>query len=82
MPEPTPWPAGKPIVVDGLSWFATPETTPTPRVHVVQAGDTLAKIAKQYGTTVQAVVEANKDRYPSLETDPGRLVVGWELVIP
>ena len=34
-------------------------TTASTGIHVVQAGETLAKIARQYGTTVNALVAAN-----------------------
>lgn len=44
--------------------------------HTVQAGDTLASIAARYGTTAQAMAEAN-----SL-TDPNQISVGQVLVVP
>jgi uncharacterized protein YkwD len=50
--------------------------------HTVQPGDTLADIASRRDTTVQAIVDANKGPYPSLATNPGRINVGWVLVIP
>ncbi len=34
-------------------------TIASPKVHVVQAGDTLAKIAQKYGVSVEALVSAN-----------------------
>jgi formylglycine-generating enzyme required for sulfatase activity len=45
-------------------------------VHVVQEGDTLSEIAKQYGVTVEALQEVNAI------SDPKRLQIGQELVIP
>jgi LysM repeat protein len=36
-----------------------PATSPTPITHVVQAGETLSEIARMYGTTVEAIVQAN-----------------------
>jgi LysM repeat protein len=54
----------------------TPEPTPTERVYEVQSGDTLWDIAQEFGTTVEAIVEAN-----DLE-DPDRIAPGDELVIP
>jgi len=45
-------------------------------IHVVQAGDTLGAIAKQYGVTVEALQEANAI------SDPNRLQIGQELIIP
>lgn len=46
------------------------------RTHVVVAGDTLIGIAKQYGTTVEAIVAANNIR------DPALIIVGQVLKIP
>lgn len=45
-------------------------------VHVVQRGDTLFKIAQQYGTTVEAIAQANG------LTDVTMLTVGQRLLIP
>jgi len=56
--------------------------SPHPLVHVVRPGDSLSGIANQYGTTVQELVELNKERYPSLAEDPGTIRVGWELMVP
>jgi LysM repeat protein len=44
--------------------------------HVVVAGDTLSALAKEYGTTVEAIMEAN-----SL-TNPGLIIIGQVLSIP
>lgn len=59
----------------------TPTLTPTPEpafeIYVVQSGDTLAKIAQEFGVTVEAILEAN----PEIE-DPSRIVVGQEIRIP
>jgi len=46
------------------------------RVYVVQIGDTVFRIAQRYGTTVDAIVQANSIQ------DPDRIVVGDTLVIP
>lgn len=45
--------------------------------YVVQRGDTLSKIARRFGTTVQALLKAN----PSI-TNPNRIYPGQKLVIP
>jgi spore germination protein len=46
------------------------------QIHVVKQGDSLYSIANTYGTTIDALVNAN-------ELDaPGRLVIGQALVIP
>jgi nucleoid-associated protein YgaU len=58
---------------------ATEEGDPTEggeERYVVESGDTLSSIAARYGTTVDAIVEAN-----DLD-DPDRIDVGDELTIP
>lgn len=45
-------------------------------IHVVQAGETLQIIARQYNTTITAIAQANN------LANPNRLSVGQELVIP
>jgi uncharacterized protein YkwD len=51
-------------------------------VYTVQPGDTLAKIAAANDTTVEDLVELNKDAYSSLESDPSAIEVGWKLKVP
>ncbi|TKJ29108.1 MAG: hypothetical protein CEE40_09640 [Chloroflexi bacterium B3_Chlor] len=48
-PEPEPSATAEP----------TPPPSPTPSMHVVQPGETLSEIARMYGTSVDAIVEAN-----------------------
>jgi murein DD-endopeptidase MepM/ murein hydrolase activator NlpD len=45
-------------------------------IHVVQRGETLFRIAMQYGTTVEAIADANGI------TDPRYITVGQRLLIP
>ncbi|HHX50874.1 MAG TPA: DUF3794 domain-containing protein [Clostridia bacterium] len=52
------------------------EGVPSIRYYVIQAGDTLYKIAKRYGTTVEAILELN----PGL--DPENLRIGQQIKIP
>lgn len=47
-----------------------------PRRYTVQSGDTLFDIAREFDTTVEAIVEAN-----DIE-DPDVIDIGQELVIP
>ncbi len=67
LPAPTPAPTPTPT--------PTPEPTPTPaptpepdtqRVHVVQKGETLGRIAQRYGTTVARLVALNGISNPNL----------------
>jgi LysM repeat protein len=56
-----------------------PQPTPVPPVqqtYVVQPGDTLTRIAARFGTTVQALVQANNIVNPNL------IYVGQVLIIP
>jgi LysM repeat protein len=50
--------------------------SPTPTIHVVQAGDTLGSIAEQYDVSVEDIMAANG------LADPDVLDVGQTLVIP
>lgn len=54
----------------------TPTATPTPIIYVIKKGDTLIPIARQFGVTVNELQEANGI------TDPRRLYIGQELIIP
>jgi LysM repeat protein len=54
----------------------TPTVTPTPIIYVIQKGDTLIPIARQFGVTVQEIQDANGI------TDPRRLSIGQEIIIP
>jgi len=47
--------------------------------YTVKAGDNLSKIAKLNNTTVEALVAANKAKYPCLATTPACLQIGWVL---
>jgi uncharacterized protein YkwD len=51
-------------------------------LYTVQSGDTLAKIAAANDTTVEKLVELNVEAYPSLESNPGAIEVGWKLKVP
>ena len=56
----------------------TPIPAPTPQVYVIKEGDTLSKIARSFGLTLDQLLAANKDTIK----DPDRIVVGDEIVIP
>ena len=77
--EATPSPTAVPTAVPAP--VPTPVPTPAPpppaqTTYVVQQGDTLAAIAQQFGTTVEALQTAN-----GIE-DPNEIVIGQVLVIP
>ncbi len=50
--------------------------SPTPVIHIVAPGESLVRIAQQYGVRWQAIAEANA------LTDINRLLVGQRLIIP
>lgn len=60
----------------------TPTSTPTGDSYRIVSGDTLSKIAQRHGVSTQQLIDANKDRYPTLATHPGAIQVGWSLKIP
>jgi len=60
------------VIPAGTTTPAAPSGT-----YVVQRGDTLSSIARRFGTTVQALLEAN----PTL-TDRNTVYAGQRLVIP
>lgn len=54
----------------------TQASTGGEKIHIIQSGDTFAKIAIKYKTTVDALIRANPDLRPS------RLMIGQKVVIP
>jgi len=57
-----------------------PHTRRGEMTYVVQPGDTLSEIAKSHATTIAAIVEANRYRYPDLHT--GWIRANTPLLIP
>jgi LysM repeat protein len=80
-PTPTPAPTATPTPTP-VPPTPTPTVAPTPappppqQTYTVQQGDTLAAIAQRFGTTTQALQQAN-----GIE-DPNQIVIGQVLVIP
>jgi LysM repeat protein len=46
--------------------------------YTIQAGDTLAKVAMHFGTTVNAILAANVGQI----ADPNRIYVGQKITVP
>lgn len=61
----------KEIILIGSDSIKTSE----PVVHTVVRGDTLWRLAKEYGTTVEAIVKLNNIKNPDL------IIIGQELII-
>lgn len=55
------------------------EKTDTAATYKVKSGDTLGEIAKEHGTTVAAIVAANKAKYPKITAD--YIQTGWTLTV-
>lgn len=55
----------------------TPEPEGTTRFYRIRAGDTLAKVARRFGITVEDILAAN----PEIQ-DPNHIEVGQRIVIP
>lgn len=53
--------------------------TTSARTHTVRQGDTLSALAKRYGTTVSAIVAANRAKYPRIKAS--YICVGWVLKV-
>ena len=51
---------------------------PTDQVYVVQAGDTLSRIAGRFNITLEELIAANTETLP----DPDKLQIGDQLIIP
>ena len=65
---PQPQPTAEPAIA--------PSPTPEPVAYTVRGGDSLAAIARAYGVTVEAIVEANG------LADANRIDVGQRLILP
>ena len=66
---------------------ATSTSTDTGKTveYTVQPGDYLIKIASEQmgdGSRWQELVELNKDKYPSLHSNPNLIYAGWVLTLP
>jgi LysM repeat protein len=56
----------------------TPVPEPTQQTYTVRDGDTLSRIAKRFGITLDELIAANTETVP----DPDKLAVGDVLIIP
>ncbi len=75
-PTPTPAITMTPTVTPTPSLVPSATPSRTPVYHVVQRGETLFLIARQYGVTVDTLIAANGI------TNPDRIEVGQVIIIP
>ncbi len=66
------------VVVEAVEVEAPPEDPPTLTYVFVQSGDTIWKLARQYHTTDEAILQRN----PSLQNNPDLLKPGDRVYIP
>lgn len=83
----TPAQTHQPTPAETATETPPPETSPTESpaasvtLYTVVPGDTLASIARRFATSVGQLQAWNQAHYPSLASDPGTLLAGWELVV-
>ena len=56
----------------------TPEPEPTAQTYVIKEGDTLSKVAREFGLTLDQLLAANTETI----ADPDRIAIGDEIIIP
>ena len=75
---PTPTPSASASSLPSAAATATPASGTE---YTVREGDTLAAIARAYGTTTQQLQAWSADRYPSLASNPNVIEPGWVLIV-
>ncbi len=78
-PAPAPAPVAKKAEGDGRFGSDAPEPATDAsgqRIHIIQSGDIFSKLAKQYGVSTQAIIDANPN------VDPSKLQIGQKIIIP
>lgn len=52
-------------------------------LHIVKAGDTLAKISGKDSYGQEDIIQANREQYPTIGTGNNQFIdVGWALILP
>jgi LysM repeat protein len=64
------------LLLTGLQTVGANAPASNPVVHIVQWGENLTSIARRYGTTIQAIVQANQ------LSNANRIYAGQRLIIP
>lgn len=76
--SPSAEPSGSPSSAPSVDPTEAPASGTT---YTVRRGDSLAAIARSYGTTTQQLQAWNAERYPSLTGNPNVIEPGWVLVV-
>ncbi len=74
-PLPTARPTATPAPYTPAPTF-TPTITPTPVIYTIKSGDSLARVAQQFGVSIAELQDTNGI------TDPRSLRIGQQLIIP
>jgi LysM repeat protein len=69
-------PSRSPAVVASASPTVIP--APTPQIYIVKTGDTMSKIAKKFGVSLDDLIAANKATIPK----PDNIKIGDQVIIP
>ena len=77
-PSSTPKPSATAAAPSATVSEPTAPPAPTPTVYTVKTGDTMSKIAKKFGVSLDDLIAANK----STIKNPDKLAVGDQIVIP
>ena len=64
--------------VPSASPAPTVPPAPTPQIYIVKSGDTLSKIAAQFGISLDDLLEANRENIPN----PDLIAIGDQVIIP
>jgi hypothetical protein len=67
--------ASRPVAT--ASHSPTPPPGPTAQVYIIKTGDTLSKVAKRYGLTLEELLAANPDI-----KNPDKIALGQQIIIP
>jgi LysM repeat protein len=70
-------PGPSPSAPAAASVAPTPPPAPTPQVYTIKKGDTLLKIAKANGLSLEELLAANKDI-----KNPNKVAEGQQIIIP
>jgi peptidoglycan/xylan/chitin deacetylase (PgdA/CDA1 family) len=87
-PESSPPSSASPEDTEPPETYPSPEASPAPTdaagdgtTYTVRRGDSLAQIARAFGTTTAQLQAWNTDRYASLAANPNVIEPGWVLVV-